>query len=355
MVKEKLLIITPSFAPNLGGIERHLDVTIPYFLNSFEVTVITIVRSKILAGVEKKGSLTIIRIFSPKIRFINLIYLPLSSIRWISCFRSANIIQVHDYLHFYYLVLVQYLFDWTMFRRTFLTFHGWEGVFPPKKSVVFFKRVVSNLVADYLLIGNYIAKWYKLKHTHHVSFGLAQESGSLKGLTQLRDLIIYSGRLEPDTGVFYLPEIFSQIQKFDKSKAHFVVLGEGSLKPWLKAALVKFGIEQVKFLGMVENVEPYLRRARIVVSSGYLGIIESLIHGCKVISVADHELKSDYLDGISSFTGRHHCILKADTEGVDIPKTFLTQLPMNLEEQSAFKERFSVENMIETYNKLWKK
>jgi len=62
----------------------------------------------------------------------------------------------------------------------------------------------------------------------------------------------------------------------------------------LERAANELGIS-VKFHGFVNNVDDYIKKSDIVLTSGYLSILESYINKRPVVSVYDNSLKEDYL------------------------------------------------------------
>lgn len=69
------------------------------------------------------------------------------------------------------------------------------------------------------------------------------------------------GRLVKQKGQWHLLRVFKKLQKKDK-KSRLIILGDGSLKKRLDRLIKKLGLEnKVFFLGVVENVFPYLRKS----------------------------------------------------------------------------------------------
>ncbi|AJM91323.1 glycosyltransferase family 4 protein [Nitrosopumilus piranensis] len=282
----KILMITPNFYPNIGGVEKHvLQVTNEIIKKGHQVTVLTRKYEKKLHDQET-------------INEINIIRFPLENLlntwKWLyknkTLIKNSDIVHCHDYRVFvFYYLPFRILFP---FKHVFITYHGFEGFVPIPRKIFLLRKLSELLTNGNICIGKYIVKWYKTK-TNHISYGGVIPSKITK---VSNNSFTFIGRLEKDTGILLFIKAIKLIK--DKIGVNLIVdiCGDGSLKD----TIIKLNEENnlnIKIHG-ITNPDKFIDKNQFVFCTGYLGILESLIKKRLVFSVYDNPLKQDYLDSL---------------------------------------------------------
>ncbi|MEQ8223806.1 MAG: glycosyltransferase family 4 protein [Candidatus Eremiobacterota bacterium] len=166
-------------------------------------------------------------------------------------------------------------------------FHGWEGRVPPDEAVIKRRLEVEKLSSATICVGDFLRYWYKQSPSLVIYGGVKPvEYAHPPGEKRL----LYIGRLAPDCS----PHIFLQALKKARNVFTLDVCGDGPLRKDLERMASGLGITAT-FHGFVNNVDDYIKKSDIVLTSGYLSILESYINKRPVISVYDNSLKEDYL------------------------------------------------------------
>ncbi|MEQ8167653.1 MAG: glycosyltransferase family 4 protein [Candidatus Eremiobacterota bacterium] len=199
---------------------------------------------------------------------------------------KPDLIIAHDF--------VSFVPDVSMPQIT--VFHGWEGRVPPDEAVIKRRLEVEKLSSATIAVGDYIRRWYKQSPSLVIYGGV---DSSIAYVPTLRKgglfyngerRLLYVGRLAPDCS----PHIFFRALKKTRNVFTLDICGDGPLRKDLERTANELGIE-VEFHGFTEDVNSHIRVADIVLTSGYLSILESYINKRPVISVYDNSLKEDYL------------------------------------------------------------
>lgn len=267
----KILMLARLFYPHIGGVERHVGkIGRRLVKRGHKVTVVT-GDIKGTKRVEEIEEIKVFRIPYPKIRFLGLFYIWLWFLKNRSLINQSDLVHCHDVFIWY--LPMRFLFPK---KPVYTTFHGWEGVFPPRKKAILIRRLAEKLSWGNICVGDYIKKWYGTKPSY-ITYGGVTLDQRVDRPNQ--EGVVFIGRLDKDTGLpIYL-------QALKKAKIQF--LGDGSLRKEAE----KYG----KVLGFVENVRSYILKSRFVFTSGYLSILEAMVAKRLVFSVYDNPLKKDYL------------------------------------------------------------
>jgi len=216
----KVLMITPNFYPDIGGVEKHvLQVTNEIVKKGHQVTVLTRKYDKKLCDEETIDKIKVVR--------FPLENLP-NTWKWIyknkTLIKNTDVIHCHDYRVFiFYYLPFRILFP---FKHVFITYHGFEGIVPIPKKIFLLRKLSELLTNGNICIGKYITKWYKTK-TNYISYGGATPSKLTK---VTNNSFTFIGRLEKDTGILSFIKTIKLIK--DKTRINLVVdvCGDGSLK-----------------------------------------------------------------------------------------------------------------------------
>ncbi len=225
-------------------------------------------------------------------------------------FRWAGVIHIHDVFWWYtpFAIINKGL---ALLRQqgqalVSVTFHGWEGICPPKLSAVIQKRLASWLSNGTIGVGSFYRKWYGMEPdkivwgvNSKINKGLAFEykGQALRAKSGLVRRVVFLGRLEEVNGIEVVIEALrkfigrkdSPLQAQRTVLYRFVFVGDGSYRREAE----KFG----KVTGMVNNPQKYLAEADVVITSSYMSMLETAAMGKPIIAIANNPLKEDYLDG----------------------------------------------------------
>jgi hypothetical protein len=168
-----------------------------------------------------------------------------------------------------------------------VVFHGWEGSIPLNPEVIKVRQEIEKKASASICVGDYISKWYGQK-PDLVIYGGVKEVLVVEPPRDRKLLLL--GRLAKDSS----PQIFFQALSLMQEKYSMDVCGDGPLRAELEQ-YVKDNNLDVTFHGFVNNVDEFIKKADIVLTSGYLSILEAYINKRPVLSVYDNPLKEDYL------------------------------------------------------------
>jgi glycosyltransferase involved in cell wall biosynthesis len=268
-----ILVITPSYDPKLGGVEKHVWHTSQELKKrGFQLTILT-QRFANLPAKEVKEGITIHRLVYPRARFLGLlvIWWRLFVDYW-QLIDRADIIHIHDVFIWY--LPVRLLF-WR--KKIVTTFHGWEGIFPVPWKNIFIRQIGALLSSKTVAIGQYLEKYYRFKADEIIYGGVTVPRNLLKKA----NVLLYVGRLSYDTG---LP-VLLQALTAGAWPGKVIFCGDG---------LLREAAEQVGEVKGFVDPAPYLKQAKIVFAGGYLSILEALAYRCAVVAAEKNPLKKDY-------------------------------------------------------------
>lgn len=353
---KKVLFLSPRFYPEIGGVEKHvLEISKELVKKGFEVSVITELNSnyqsksssdKGMQGVKQPSisgkseveeieGIDVYRLSfgkSGKLKKFRI---------WKTIWENRQLIRNVDVIHCHD-VFVWYLPFRFLYprKKVFTTFHGWEGICPPKRSAKLIRKLSEKLSAGNICVGRYIEKWYGTR-ANIVTYGGVNQSQISKFKSQNNNSklkICFVGRIAGDNGIEMYVEILELIQ--DKNiKFEFEAVGDGELRKQFE----KFG----KVYGFVEDPKLFIKKADIIFASSYLSILESLVLGKLVVSVYDNPLKKDYLE----MTPFRESIVITDN-----PKIAVEKIVENKSNRTEFEwvRKQTWEYLSNQYIQLWK-
>lgn len=341
----KILFLSRYFYPQIGGVEKHV-LEISRILAKQGDTISIIAEGSNEKQIRKaqnsdfENNIIIHRMPFFKNGKFKKFQIWFWFFRNIKLFKNVDIIHVHD-VFFWYLPF-RFLFPR---KKVFITFHGYETIFPPEKKAIFIRRLSRFLSNGTINIGNYINKWYKTPANFTIYGGAENKNfwrnqNNDSGNLVLK--IIFIGRIEKDNGI----EIYSQILeklKNKKIKFKFMAIGDGNLRFLFE----KYG----QVTGFANKVEKYLKNSDLVFASSYLSILEAFAFKKLVISIWQNDLKKDYLE-----TPFSNFLIKGN-DSKNIVNDFLN---LKIEEknkmiESAFSyvEKNTWEDVVKIYKRLW--
>lgn len=229
----KILMLTKYTWPRVGGVEKHVhELSKRLEMRGYEIRYLT----ERELGTDKWEIWR--RIWKYK-----------------ELFDWADIIHVHDV---YFWIWWYKLFNWS--KKTFVTFHGWEGIYPiPWKNIIV--RKISELLANgNICVGEFIKKYY-FTNPDYVIFGAAEKISYPK---VKRSGAIFVGHLGKDL------DFYKNLAKEMKVKLDIFT-------------------DDPKASG-------YFYKYRYAFVNGYLAMLEAMSQKTQVYSYYYNQLKFDYLN-----------------------------------------------------------
>ena len=346
----KILFFTRRFWPSIGGVEKHcLEIGRRLVAQGHVLTVVTeIPKQNVkfqMSNVKSKETYEGIDIY--RIPITSGERLKKFQIwQWLwknrSLIQEADIVHCHD-VFFWYLPF-RFLYPK---KKVFTTFHGWEGIFPPRWQAKAIRKISEKLSFVNICVGDYISKWYGTR-ADLVMYGGVELAQNSKLKTQIENSklkILFIGRLERDTG---LPIYLKALEKFSIFNFQFSInfVGDGTLRKEAE----KYG----RVLGFVRDVGKHIRKADFVFTSGYLSILEAMINKKLVFAVYDNPLKEDYLR-MAPFN--KWIVIESNPKELAVKVKFYFENP--LEEKKVVEEAYNWareqtwEKLTKNYLELW--
>lgn len=353
---KKIVHLTPYYWPHVGGVETHLaELNKVFTKKGNQITVITeqfdraLPRYEVHDGVEIYRFPTVSKAKRSKNIFYKVLYkLSVFKNMWgyNKHFHTANIIHCHDVLWW---LLPFYPF---VKSKMFVTFHGWEGIFPIPVKIKLQRRFYSTLARGVLHVGSWIKTFYG-DTPNTVTYGAApQNIPPLKikrneyGMKHAPYTFVFVGRLEEVNGIPKYIELIKQLTT-TTYKPRVLWVGDGKYREHCK----KVG----KVIGFKNDISEYIQRGKIVLASSYLSIFEAQAHGKIVAAFYSHPLKEAYL---KTFPGIKYMVV---AEKVEQMKRKL-EVPLYSDQATLYKkgkiiQEFSKtqtwEKVAEEYEWLW--
>lgn len=317
-----ILFVSRLFKPHIGGVETHLNHLSNELLKmGHNVNVLTTRFQKELEKNELIGEIHVSRIEYPKMKIIGLLYIWIWVIKNIKCFEKYDVIHCHDVI--IWLLPLKIIKPKT---KLFLTFHGYEG-YPLKRREILVHRFSNILSCGTIAIGKCIDKWYGTS-SDIISTGAVDKSLFKKNPSKCLYQYLFSGRLHDTTSVE------KYLNNTIKNKIIFV--GDGPLRNRCE--------EYGTVTGMVSNPIHFYEKAKIILASRYLSILEAIAMDKPVYAIYDNPLKKDYL--MMTPFAKHIRI------GKRFDKYITYKYPKELKE---WIKKQTWEKMAQDYIKLWNK
>lgn len=368
----KIVQVTQHFHPHLGGVETHvLKTSLELIKQGHQVVVLTRQTDKTLPLQEEYKEISIIRFpinvrqgfLSTNQKFLPLEFGILGTLKALSdslsyklqvwrqiskqgqLFLSADVIQVHDV--YWWLFLLNPLFG----KKTYLTFHGWEGKHPVPLRYKLARFIWSSLARKTIHIGKYIQKFY-WDQPDLILFGGVEKKlldQPLKKITSLKKLkIAFLGRLEKENDIKAYLGLVKKLKKELPIPLEITWVGDGSYH----SECAQLG----KVTGMVRNPASYLSKADLVFSSSYLSILSAQALGKVVVAVFTHPLKKSYLE---SYPGAKAMLIHQNIDSLAKEIANLINQPSIWSQYSHFAREFAQKmtwkKVAHQYLDFWKR
>lgn len=271
----KIVFLCRYFWPHVGGVERQVGALSRRLIkNHHQVTVVTTKHDPALKTREIKDSLEIIRLNPLPVKYLGLLSIWWQLLKLIELFKQADIIHAHSNLIWYWplkILLPQ--------KPVFVTWHGWEGIYPIPLKNILIRKIDALLATRTIAIHDYLAKYYRVK-PDRIMYPAAVMPKA-ENVKKDRRQLVYVGRLDKDTGLEKILKACSYLKNFRVDWC-----GDGPLA------------DECRQFGRVHGFTdpgPFYRRAFICLSPGVTSILEAFSYRCLVATTYNNPLKRDYL------------------------------------------------------------
>jgi L-malate glycosyltransferase len=277
----KVLMVISQFYPIIGGAEKQAQLLAKtLLLKGIEVKIVTglwefgMLRKEMIDGIEVRRNFSCWRMFGIKgIRTIGgLIYMFTLGLYLLTHRREYDIIHVHQVL---YPAFISVLVGKSILKKPVLAKNACSGL---TSDIKYIKRFpFGNLQLKYLIkhlgcliavneegISEFAAIGYPERKIQHIPNGV---SVSMAGIRKSDDVlyVISTVRLDRQKGIDVLLKAWAKVVAQEKTP-RLLILGEGPLESELKALTKSLEItDSVKFVGLVNNPEDYLKTSDIFV------------------------------------------------------------------------------------------
>lgn len=270
-----IVFLCRYFWPRVGGVEKQvLELSRRLVKQGNKVVVVTTKHEAELKKSEIKDGIKIIR-FSPlPVKYLGLVSIWFWMIRHVKLFKQVDVIHAHSVMIWYWPLKIL-----MPKKPAYVTWHGWEGIYPVPLKNILIRRIDSWLASGSIAIHDYLTKYYGVKPKKIMY--TAVQLPKLQGLKKDPKRLVYVGRLDEDTG---LAKILAALKDLNGFRVDFC--GDGPLADECR----KWG--QVH--GWVDP-GPFYRRALICLSPGVTSILEAFSYKCLVATTYNNQLKKDYL------------------------------------------------------------
>ena len=295
----KILFFSRRFWPSIGGVEKHvMEVGKRLVKMGYEVTVVSESSTSEESRSLPRHHPRCLKVYYISVR-ANEKSKKFQIWEWLwknrCLIQEADIVHCHDV--FYWYLPFRFLYPK---KKVFTTFHGWEGIYPPRWQAKVIRNISEKLSFGNICVGDFIRKWYGTRADYTTYGGVtnpprrshvfpadsAGQPDTVRGDSKRIYDFCFIGRLEKDTGLLiYLQALEKFIIYNLKFKIRF--LGDGSLR--------KEAERLGEVLGFMEGLEEYVKNFDFIFTSGYLSILEAMINKKLVFATFDNPLKEDYL------------------------------------------------------------
>jgi len=339
----KILFISSSFYPNIGGVEKHLlELSRVLIAEGHTVTVLT-PKTEGLQSEETVEKIIVKRFQKNK----NKLSTWKNIWKYSEDIAQADIIHAHDYIPFYWI----YPLAKMKRKKVWVTFHGWEGKVPPAWSTVCLRRIAEKFAAGSIAIGQFIQTWYH-QHPNKILYGgvhcdprypLSKPPLPLKKFAFL-------GRLDKDTGFDVFADFFIEYA-LQHPQATLTVIGDGPLRTVVKQILQNAHVT-FSFAGKIPDPVQTLQTTDAVCCSGYLSILEIMALGIVPMALYSNALRRDYLH-LTPFS-QTLVTASSSTELLEKVKNLTTELMTELLKINFnLAKKNSWEYVADEYHSLW--
>lgn len=351
-MSKKIVFVCARFYPYSGGVEKHVLKLSEYLVSiGYSVEVISVTKDNFSPLLENYKGIEITRVLAGDDGLKNRIVVNAKFLLLIKKFLKSDVVHFHDYFP---------LIGWNFFsvlilkalrKDIFVTFHGWEGVYPPKKLIIFKRQLVEKICSGSISIGHFISKWYGT-NSSIITYGATDQVTytEAKCINKKIERFLFIGRLESDTGVL---EYITQLDNYNNRVLQLDICGDGVLREEVEN-LARSSNHIINLHGFIDNLDSKIDQADAVFTSGYLGILECFARFKPVISVYSNDLKYDYLTMMPDYDKMINIIDSNISLEDVINKLEDSEYYQSITNQAySFSRKHTWKKMANNYIKLW--
>lgn len=281
---KNVVFLARLYHPHAGGVETHVEqLSRVLIARGYDITVLCEQHDPSIPLQSIHEGVKILRVPHA------LLQSKVGLWKWIwahrQLFQHAERIHIHDVFWWILPLALQ------MQKKSCITFHGYEGVDAPHWGQIFWHRLGAQLTRRNLCIGGFHQKWYGVR-PDAVSFGaVTPVAASSDHATRKR--IAYVGRLADDAGIMNYLQGFRRLVERQPGWT-LDVYGDGPQMQEAQQYATRYHLS-VRFLGWKKDVTSVLGKYCVVYVSRYLGILEALSQGRRIVAAYNNAIKFDYL------------------------------------------------------------
>lgn len=334
-MKKSVLFITPSFFPNLGGVETHVyHVAKELVEKGWHVSVLT---TKVANPQDPDIAIKLHRLITDPLNK-KKVWKELE--HFSKDFSKFDVIHVHD-VGWWLLPCI-----FAIRHKTFITFHGWEGQYPVRWQAKLQRLVLSVLTKGSIHVGGFIQEFY-WDRPDLVTYGGVEPSSAKPKSISDKPNVIFLGRLEQENAIEMYIKFFKLLKK-TALKPTITWVGNGSYKKECQ----KIG----EVTGMVKDVSKYIKSADIVCANSYLAMLSAQAAAKIVCALYQHLLKQRYLE---TYPGASQMLIRASASDLINQVLSLTKVPEKslkmAKEAQSFANTQTWKYVTTQYEQLWNK
>jgi len=333
---------TPRFSPSRGGVETHVGMVCRELVACGATPlVITVAEDAAAPEYEQVDGVQIIRMPAS---YKNNKY---RTWHWIwrhrhLCIGPEKIFHIHD-VGWWVVPLLPYCI-----KQFFITFHGWEGVYPVPLMNKLQRLFFATLAKKTIHIGAYIQQFYFDKPSVVLYGGTDVTSAVTEKINSATDLaIVFVGRLEKENDLAAYCALLDELKKRKRAVTIRWCGGGAYRKKCEEYGPVLGMVDEKKILAEIE-------RADFVCAASYLSILTAQAVGKVVCALYSQPLKEAYLQ---TYPGSSTMIVSSDvTKAADqlIELTQHSEKKRALEVQSQqYARAQSWQALTDVYCDLW--
>lgn len=332
---KKVLMITWAYAPHIGGVERHTEFLAKELVSrGYDVTVLT--KAEYHTDSVEGG----IRV----VRFPGAFESIVATL--VATAGKYDIIHCHDF-HVYSPAYHQ------LAEKVYITFHGWEGACPPAPEVVAKRQAINKACNGSICIGDFIEEYYGTKPDMVLYGGVREVPSEPK--QELSNVVTWVGRIAPDTSALAMIASFVEYNRIIGGRLILNVCGGGSQYAELVRQVGVFGLSAwVKLHGFVADPTPFINGADVVMTTGYLSMLESFMAQRPVFSYYENPLKCSYLKPLREYASlfdHQPDLVGFFMKFYEQPQVFIPQVARAYQ----FAKNNTWPKVADAYEELWKK
>lgn len=288
----QVLMIAERLFPAIGGVEQHVaGLSQVLSHRGYHVTLVAPAHTPGLPAQESLPYATIWRIPQEENRTRGRY--PQAWRWWYrhrALLQQADIIHCHDvYALLHWLGPLRWLVPHI---PIYLTYHGYEMVYPIPRRAWWYRWLSRYLVRGSLAIGHFIRQWFPVRPQFTTYGAVTLPPSPLPLPAEPRALFV--GRLAEDTGLDLYVQGIGLWQRETGRVLPLTVCGDGPLRPQL-VQLAQAENVQADFLGWVADPTPHWQAATLAFTSGYLTMLTAMAYRRPVLSVYHSPVKESYL------------------------------------------------------------